>query len=186
VAKHAEKQQLEREQRAMSKLQLLVPQLGTAVLNLALQECNWNEEHAVVMLRRFQAAKAPELGPLLKERQRQLTKQAAPSASDSDSGSSGSSDGGDRRRRSSKSKSKKRSRDKHSKKSKKDKHGKKAKKDKDKHRGPSKQQDAYGKYGIIRETDMHSKRSEFILWAVECKGVDIEVLPKPEEKELFK
>ena len=47
-------------------------------------------------------------------------------------------------------------------------------------------QEEYGKYGIIRETDMYAKRAEFMLWATEVKRVDLEVLPKFEEKELFK
>lgn len=28
--------------------------------------------------------------------------------------------------------------------------------------------------------------SEFVLWAIEVKGVDVELLPKWEEKDLFK
>lgn len=43
----------------------------------------------------------------------------------------------------------------------------------------------YGQHGIIRETDMYTKRTEFQLWAMEVKKVDIENLPKQQEKELF-
>ena len=45
--------------------------------------------------------------------------------------------------------------------------------------------DQYGKYGIIRESDLASKISEFQQWATEVKRVDIEALAKWEEKELF-
>ena len=44
----------------------------------------------------------------------------------------------------------------------------------------------YGKYGVLRETDMYTKRPEFILWAMETKSADIESMSKYEEKELFK
>lgn len=45
--------------------------------------------------------------------------------------------------------------------------------------------DQYGKYGIIREADLASKVSEFQQWATEVKKVNVEALPKWEEKELF-
>lgn len=45
--------------------------------------------------------------------------------------------------------------------------------------------DQYGKYGIIREADLATKVSEFQQWATEVKKVNIEALPKWEEKELF-
>jgi hypothetical protein len=44
----------------------------------------------------------------------------------------------------------------------------------------------YGKYGIIRETDLYNKRPEFQRWAMDIKKVDVENLPRFEEKELFK
>eukprot|EP01023_Acetabularia_acetabulum_P026339 TRINITY_DN2505_c0_g1_i5.p1 TRINITY_DN2505_c0_g1~~TRINITY_DN2505_c0_g1_i5.p1 ORF type:complete len:442 (+),score=131.62 TRINITY_DN2505_c0_g1_i5:2317-3642(+) len=44
----------------------------------------------------------------------------------------------------------------------------------------------FGKYGIIRETDIFSKKSEFTLWALEEKNTDVESMPKFEEKELFR
>lgn len=44
----------------------------------------------------------------------------------------------------------------------------------------------FGKYGILRETDMYTKRGEFQMWATEVQHVDIELLPKNEEKELFR
>ncbi len=45
--------------------------------------------------------------------------------------------------------------------------------------------DQYGRYGIIREADLATKVSEFQQWATEVKKVNIEALPKWEEKELF-
>ena len=33
--------------------------------------------------------------------------------------------------------------------------------------------------------DAAAKRSEFLLWAVEVKGVNVEHLGRPEERELF-
>jgi hypothetical protein len=44
----------------------------------------------------------------------------------------------------------------------------------------------FGKYGYIRETDASAKHNEFVLWAVEVKGANIELLGKAEEKELFR
>ena len=45
--------------------------------------------------------------------------------------------------------------------------------------------DQYGKYGIIRESDLASKISEFQQWATEVKKVNVEALAKWVEKELF-
>lgn len=45
--------------------------------------------------------------------------------------------------------------------------------------------DQYGKYGVIRESDLASKISEFQQWATEVKKVNIEAMAKWEEKELF-
>ena len=51
-----EKQQKDKEARAMERLHLLLPTLGTAVRALALQQCGWDEERALTMLRRFQVS----------------------------------------------------------------------------------------------------------------------------------
>ena len=53
---------------------------------------------------------------------------------------------------------------------------------KDKHGG----QDRYGRYGVIRETDIYAKKPEFMLWAMEEKNKDVENLSRFDEKELFK
>jgi hypothetical protein len=44
----------------------------------------------------------------------------------------------------------------------------------------------FGKYGFIRESDMAAKQAEFMLWATEVKGANVELLGRLEEKELFK
>nr|XP_043628296.1 DEAD-box ATP-dependent RNA helicase 42 [Erigeron canadensis] len=46
--------------------------------------------------------------------------------------------------------------------------------------------DSWGKYGIIRETDMWTKRPEFTAWLAEVKQVNLESLPNWEEKQMFK
>lgn len=45
---------------------------------------------------------------------------------------------------------------------------------------------SWGKYGVIRETDMWNKRPEFTAWLAEVKQVNLESLPNWEEKQLFK
>ncbi|XP_075098294.1 uncharacterized protein LOC107821097 isoform X2 [Nicotiana tabacum] len=45
---------------------------------------------------------------------------------------------------------------------------------------------SWGKYGIIKETDMWNKRPEFTAWLAEIKQVNLESLPNWEEKQLFK
>lgn len=45
---------------------------------------------------------------------------------------------------------------------------------------------SWGKYGIIKETDMWNKRPEFTAWLAEVKQVNLESLPNWEEKQLFK
>ncbi|XP_022717106.1 vicilin-like seed storage protein At2g18540 [Durio zibethinus] len=45
---------------------------------------------------------------------------------------------------------------------------------------------SWGKYGVIRETDMWNKRPEFTAWLAEVKQINLESLPNWEEKQLFK
>ncbi|KAF5728319.1 DEAD-box ATP-dependent RNA helicase 42 [Tripterygium wilfordii] len=45
---------------------------------------------------------------------------------------------------------------------------------------------SWGKYGIIRETDMWNKRPEFTAWLAEVKQVNLENLANWEEKQMFK
>ncbi|KAI3457470.1 hypothetical protein Pfo_014133 [Paulownia fortunei] len=86
------------------------------------------------------------------------------------------------RRRREKEKSKKRKRKEDDKKRRKKK-DKKKEKDKGKKGAVT---SSWGKYGIIRETDMWNKRPEFTAWLAEVKQVNLESLPNWEEKQLFK
>ncbi|CAN1774973.1 hypothetical protein LINPERHAP1_LOCUS13158 [Linum perenne] len=74
---------------------------------------------------------------------------------------------------------------------------KKKRKEKDKEREKRKKEraergkrgavtDSWGKYGILRETDMWNKRPEFSAWLAEVKQVNLETLSNWEEKEKFK
>jgi hypothetical protein len=86
----------------------------------------------------------------------------------------------ERRRRRRREKEKKKRKGEEKSKSKKD---KKKKKDKAKKGAVT---DSWGKYGIIRETDMWNKRPEFTAWLAEIKQVNLESLPNWEEKQMFK
>ena len=93
VAKHAEKVQKEKEERAMSKLGQLLPHLGAATHAIALQECNWEEDRALAMLRMFAVSKAEELRKVQNDRKKQIKKleeQAKPQISDQSRSSDGS------------------------------------------------------------------------------------------------
>ncbi|KAI3466122.1 hypothetical protein Pfo_022785 [Paulownia fortunei] len=73
----------------------------------------------------------------------------------------------------------------------KDKKRKRKKKEEDKKKEKDKGKkgavtNSWGKYGIIRETDMWNKRPEFTAWLAEVKQVNLESLPNWEEKQLFK
>jgi hypothetical protein len=70
VAKHMDKLQQEKEHKAAEKLQALMPQLGPSVRALALQECQWDIDRAVLLLRRFSVAHSDELRVLQKVRAR--------------------------------------------------------------------------------------------------------------------
>ncbi|KAL4513382.1 hypothetical protein Ndes2437B_g00593 [Nannochloris sp. 'desiccata'] len=234
VAVHLDKLQKEKEERGMEKLRLLLPQLSAATHAVALQECNWEEDRALVLLRLFVARKADDLKKLAKEKKQHQKKliermnKAAQDSSDNSSGSgtngsssdndseSGNGSGSDtsdkdnrrsRDRRKKDRSSRKRSRsskDRHSKKkrsrkekdskkrkskissSRREKDRKKDKKEKreksssksrrlkdsdDKDRRPGTKEYEYGKFGVIRETDYYTKRSEFMLWALEVKKI---------------
>lgn len=246
VAVHLDKLQKEKEERGMEKLRLLMPQLSAATHAVALQECNWEQDKAVAMLRLFVAKKAVELKNLAREKKKHHKKlmermnkagersesgrssgsdssrsdSDSDRGSDSDSGSSGSDEDGRRDRKRKDSSGRKRSRssksrkeDRHSKRkrSRKEKESKKGRssgsrrkkrKDKqDKKEKKSRKDDRdrngdagrgvkgsyeYGAFGVIRETDYYTKRSEFMLWALEIKNADVESMSRYEEKELFK
>ena len=46
-------------------------------------------------------------------------------------------------------------------------------------------QQKYGKYGILMESDMFNKQQEFYLWLQEVKKINPEVLPRFEMKKMF-
>ncbi|KAI9093234.1 hypothetical protein K1719_027248 [Acacia pycnantha] len=63
---------------------------------------------------------------------------------------------------------------------------KKKKKDKKERGKKGAVTNSWGKYGIIRETDMWNKRPEFTAWLAEVKQVNLESLSNWEEKQMFK
>uniref|UniRef100_A0A7R9YWH1 Uncharacterized protein n=1 Tax=Chlamydomonas euryale TaxID=1486919 RepID=A0A7R9YWH1_9CHLO len=188
VSKHQEMMQAEKENIAVEKLSALMPQLGPLVRVAALKECIFDVEMAVQFLRRFSTENEEPLKALQKKRKKlqQERDAAEPSSSESESESASSGDSSDPGR-------KKRRRGKSSRKSK---HKKRGDKDRKKRRrGQDKATikkaaltsgESFGKYGIIRETDAAAKSSEFILWALEVKKIDIETLPRNDERELFR
>ncbi|PSS05605.1 DEAD-box ATP-dependent RNA helicase [Actinidia chinensis var. chinensis] len=120
------------------------------------------------------------------------------SDSDSESGSSeGSESEEERRRRKRKERKRREEREKERRRRRREKEKKrrkerdddkkKKKKKKDKDRGKKGAvTNSWGKYGIIRETDMWNKRPEFTAWLAEVKQVNLESLPNWEEKQMFK
>ena len=46
-------------------------------------------------------------------------------------------------------------------------------------------QQKYGKYGILMESDMFNKQQEFYLWLQEVKKINPEILPRFEMKKMF-
>ncbi|KAK4373978.1 hypothetical protein RND71_004655 [Anisodus tanguticus] len=110
------------------------------------------------------------------------------SYSDSESGSSSDSDS-ERRRRKRREKNEKEKR----RKLRKEKEKKRRKKERERKKKKKKEKgktgavtNSWGKYGIIKETDMWNKRPEFTAWLAEIKQVNLESLPNWEEKQLFK
>ncbi|RAL45481.1 hypothetical protein DM860_014870 [Cuscuta australis] len=94
-----------------------------------------------------------------------------------------------RRREKEKERKRRRRKEKEREERKKEEKNRKKKKDKKKEKDRGKTgavTDSWGKYGIIRETDMWSKRPEFTSWLAEVKQVNLESLPNWEEKQLFK
>ncbi|KAG4960808.1 hypothetical protein AAZX31_13G260300 [Glycine max] len=69
---------------------------------------------------------------------------------------------------------------------KKEKLKKKKKKKEKEERGKGAVTNSWGKYGVIRETDMWTKRPEFTAWLAEVKQVNLENMSNWEEKQMFK
>ncbi|XP_062011341.1 stress response protein nst1 [Rosa rugosa] len=89
----------------------------------------------------------------------------------------------ERRRREKEKKRRRREREEEKKKKERRKKRRKEKKEKGKKGAVT---DSWGKYGIIRETDMWNKRPEFTAWLAEVKQVNLEHLANWEEKQMFK
>eukprot|EP00644_Phytophthora_capsici_P001072 jgi/Phyca11/529480/estExt2_fgenesh1_pm.C_PHYCAscaffold_430095 len=115
-----------------------------------------------------------------RRRSRSRSSSRSESSSESDSDSSDSSEDGHSRR---KRKNKRRSSRKEKKRHKKDKKRKKDSRSSSKH---AVNQDQYGKYGILRESDFHSKSVSFQAWIRDVKKMGEFNGPKWEAMELFK
>jgi hypothetical protein len=63
---------------------------------------------------------------------------------------------------------------------------KKKKKEKVEKRAKGPITESWGKYGIIKELDMWTRRPEFSAWLAEVKKVNLETLTNREEKDMFK
>ncbi|KAK9836123.1 hypothetical protein WJX81_003270 [Elliptochloris bilobata] len=163
VQKHAEKLQRAKEEAALDKLRAQWPEMSEAVLVLALEDADWETDHATLLLHRFQSALGPQLDVLAQKlKSARAETSAQQRAGRGAEASTHSADG--------KKKAKKR--------------GREEKAEAKPAMGAS--TEAFGKYGVVRETDMDSKRSEFIMWATEVQKVDVESLPKWEEKDMFR
>ncbi|XP_004487694.1 uncharacterized protein [Cicer arietinum] len=100
----------------------------------------------------------------------------------------------EKKRRREREEEKKRRREKEKKRRKKEKEEERRKKEKRKMKKKEKKErgkkgavtNLWGKYGIIRETDMWTKRPEFTAWLAEVKQVNMEHLSNWEEKQMFK
>jgi hypothetical protein len=177
VVKHLARQKAALEADALAAMARSLPGTSEAMLRAALEACDWDADAAAAQLREFRAAAAPAGG----------AKRSAPdrSGSSSSDGSSSDDSGSGRKR------SKKDKREKKSKRSKKEKHkSKKESRDK-KERKAAPALGAisaaqYGKYGIVKETDMWEKQPEFNAWVTETQQRNPETLQKWEERDMFK
>lgn len=61
MQQHANKLQRAKEEAALKAMRRLLPDMSPAVWVLALEECNWDVEPAVVMLNNFKTAKSSEI-----------------------------------------------------------------------------------------------------------------------------
>eukprot|EP00775_Hariotina_reticulata_P007910 gene7910-8106_t len=181
VQQHLDRMQQQKETVAMEKLRVLMPQLGDMVRAMALANADWDVDQAVNMLRSFQVAHLDKKKKKSSRHKERL-----------DGSSSGK---------------KHKKKHKQSAKDKSNKHKKRSKESKDKDKKRKKQQQYgdgsddeaaaqgrhklthsqdFGKYGYIRDTDLHTKHGEFQLWCQDVKKVNVELLGRQEEKELFK
>lgn len=171
VQKHTERLQKEKEEAAMSQIKVELPSVSPAVLALALQEANWEVVPAVQLVQLFisvQGVQVAKLQKVLQKGQRQKPTEGTNLVENSSS----ESEENERKRK--------------KKRSGKEKASKKKRKHDDEEKGKLTNTERFGKYGIVRETDFERFRSEFVMWAAEAKSINVEILPKWEEKDLFK
>jgi hypothetical protein len=196
VQQHHEKLQQERENAGIQKLQASLPKLCHPVLALALQDCGFDADRALLMLRQFQSDKFDNLA-LINRKRKRLQSLARGFSPDSSEGTASEGPGNTPRkhlhkhRKASKQSSKK---DKKASKHKsKHKHkGKHRSREKHKRRRRYSTSDSegegpleFGAFGIIRESDYALKKPEFSAWASEVKHIDIESLPRCESGHQF-
>ncbi|KAK9150094.1 hypothetical protein Syun_008403 [Stephania yunnanensis] len=115
------------------------------------------------------------------------------SDSESDGSSSSSSSESDRRKRKKRRKEREYEKEKRRVRREKEKKKRRKKREKDEKERKTKKEkkmgavtNSWGKYGVIRETDMWNKRPEFTAWLAEVKQVNLEALSNWEEKQMFK
>lgn len=168
VEQHRAKLLLAKQEIAMSKMNVLLPGVREGLLREALEASNWSVETSLQLLEGFLTARAAELASLdekIRARQAYVLEKAGIVLPEMD--------GKGRGTKEARGHSKRKKRRKHT-----------------RHRSRSrsrreKRESRYGTYGVIKETDMEEKRTEFALWAMDEKKVDVEGLSQRREKELF-
>lgn len=68
VQKHVDQMQKAKEEAAIAKMAALMPHIGAVTRELALQECHWDAERALALLRKFALANADQLASVQKAR----------------------------------------------------------------------------------------------------------------------
>jgi len=205
MEKHAEAQREAMQTQGLGALRRLVPSASGATCVAALQACAWDPDEAYTHIKAFldvEEASHKKAAAEAKKAVKKLKKEKSDSDSDSESesdssSSSSSSSSRKRRRKSKKSKKskkekKKRKRHEHDGSDDDDNDRKKSKKSKKSSRKEKKQKDekdaplGFGARGFITDTDRSVKEPEFRAWLEEVKLVNIEVLQKFEERDLWK
>jgi len=103
------------------------------------------------------------------------------SDSDSDSSDSDSEKRKKHKKKKEKKEKKEKKKDKEKKKKKKAKKSKKQKKEK----VELSMNDRWGKFGVLKESELHTKEAEFYAWMIEVKNMSREQLSRKEEKDMF-
>eukprot|EP00854_Cymbomonas_tetramitiformis_P013901 gene13901-16431_t len=203
VARHVAKQRAESQAKQVAMLKKALPKVDEKTIRAALENCSWDEDGAFRALRAFLGSEIEkkalkhedkrESKDKKRKREKEGDESGSASGSDSDESDSDDSEADDKKRsreltilveQQKKSKRKKSDKDKKSKKEKK--HKKKGKEKEKASKLAAVKDTKFGKYGVIKESDMWNKRPEFGLWCAEVKQVNIEGLAKWEEKDLFR